>query len=217
MIIFVIAILTLNIDFKQENPKIETLEFQRFDEPKFESNLTFIHINDGKVSGEVSTEIPQTQLDYSVNVQEVSRGNSKRIPMELPSQTSGEFKTYMDYRCITDTSSNQYKLQQQAYTDDKGFRRVKEDYCVALGTHYTQSIGDRFHIKLDSGLEFTAIVSDIKMDKHTDSSNRYIKHNGNIVEFVIDKNKMDDLAIKMGDVSYAGLEGGIVSIERMIE
>ena len=29
------------------------------------------------------------------------------------------FKAYMDYRCITDTSSVQYEMQQQAYTDER--------------------------------------------------------------------------------------------------
>lgn len=197
---------------------VKSVYIQQVEQDVKEPDSTIIHTNDEDVSVMVSsTNIPQSQTECSIKVQEINRSGHERIPMELPMQTDGSFKTYMDYRTITSVVSDQFKLQQQAYTDDKGFRRVKEDYCVALGTHYTQSIGDRFHIKLDSGLEFTAIVSDIKMDKHTDSSNRYIKHNGNIVEFVIDKNKMDDLAIKMGDVSYAGLEGGIVSIERMIE
>ena len=30
------------------------------------------------------------------------------------------FKTYMDYRCITDSASIQYQLQQQAWTDEQG-------------------------------------------------------------------------------------------------
>ena len=38
-----------------------------------------------------------------------------------------EFKTYMDYRTITDTSSAQYDLQQHAYTDSQGIRRVDGD------------------------------------------------------------------------------------------
>ena len=98
------------------------------------------------------------------DVQEVSRGEYERIPMSLPSQTSGEFKTYMSYKAITDTSSDQWKLQQQAYTDSDGFRKVGNDFCVAIGQHYSKTVGDRkFYIKLDSGIEFTAIVSgDIK-------------------------------------------------------
>ena len=75
-----------------------------------------------------------------------------------------EFKTYMDYRTITDTSSPQYDLQQHAYTDSQGIRRVDGDVCVALGTAYADSCGERFEITLDSGNSFTAVVGDIKAD-----------------------------------------------------
>ena len=74
----------------------------------------------------------------------------------------------MDYRCITDTSSVQYEMQQQAYTDGRGFRKIGDDYCVALGTGFTSGCGERFIIYLDSGYSFSAVVADVKADMHTD-------------------------------------------------
>lgn len=138
------------------------------------------------------------------------------VSLSLPSQTNGKFKTYMDYRAITSRSSPQYKLQQQAWSDDKGFRRVGDDYCIALGSFYGTQIGTRYKIVLDTGYEFTGILSDCKANKHTNSTHQYIPKNGNIVEFVVDTRKMEKLSKKMGDVSYSGFSGGVVSIERIV-
>lgn len=128
-----------------------------------------------------------------------------------------EFKAYMDYRCITDTSSVQYSLQEQAYTDDRGFRRIGDDYCVALGTGLTSGCGERFLITLDSGYSFTAIVSDIKADIHTDSTNCYAprgENAGNIVEFIIDSDNADDYMLTCGTAGcFEDLSGNVTSVQ----
>lgn len=128
-----------------------------------------------------------------------------------------EFKAYMDYQCITDTNSVQYSLQEQAYTDDRGFRRIGDDYCVALGTGLTSGCGERFLITLDSGYSFTAIVSDIKADIHTDSSNCYAprgENAGNIVEFIIDSDNADDYMLTCGTAScFEDLSGNVTSVQ----
>ena len=62
------------------------------------------------------------------------------------------FKTYMDYRCITDSASIQYQLQQQAWTDEQGLRRIASDYLVAMGTGWLENgCGERFSVTLDTG------------------------------------------------------------------
>lgn len=131
-----------------------------------------------------------------------------------------EFKTYMDYRTITDTSSAQYDLQQHAYTDSQGIRRIDGDVCVALGTAYADSCGERFEITLDSGNSFTAVVGDIKADCHTDPSNRYVElweGHGDMVEFIVETEKLDDTVRIMGSVGeyekYSGSVTSIVPIE----
>lgn len=126
------------------------------------------------------------------------------------------FKAYMDYRCITDTNSVQYSLQQQAYTDERGFRRIGDDYCIALGTGITSGCGERFMISLDSGYSFTAIVSDVKADIHTDSTNCYAprgENSGNIVEFIIDTDNADGYMLTCGSAGcFEDLSGNVVSI-----
>ena len=129
------------------------------------------------------------------------------------------FKAYMDYRCITDTSSVQYELQQQAYTDGRGFRRIGDDYCVALGTGITNGCGERFMITLDSGSSFTVIVSDIKSDCHTDSTCCYVPRydgSGNVVEFIIDTDMADGGMLSSGNAGYYDdLAGSIASIIKL--
>ena len=128
-----------------------------------------------------------------------------------------DFKSYMDYRCITDTRSDQYKLQRDAFTDDNGLRMIDDYYCVALGTYYSDTIGDCFLITLDTGESFKVIVGDIKDDRHTDKSNRYCdmgNGKGNIVEFIVDTRYLDDYARRMGTISAIdGFEGNIETIE----
>jgi len=65
-------------------------------------------------------------------------------------------------------------------------------------------------------VETYAMVGDIKMDIHTDANNQYIPINGNIIEFIVDTNKLDPKIKKLGDVSNSGLEGKIVMIEEVI-
>lgn len=113
-------------------------------------------------------------------------------------------KTYMDYRKITDTSSEQYKLQQNkdCYTTDTGLRKVNEYYCIAVGTYYSNNIGDKLIIYMENGESFKAIVADIKDDKHTDETNRQHRKDGSVIEFVVDTRKLPELVRKMGDISY---------------
>ncbi|MGN0641743.1 MAG: hypothetical protein ACI4JJ_01235 [Huintestinicola sp.] len=127
-----------------------------------------------------------------------------------------DFKTYMDYRKITDTSSVQYDMQQEAYTDPQGIRRIDGDVCVALGTAYADSCGKRFEITLDSGNTFTAITADIKADSDTDPSNRYVElweGSGDMVEFIVDTERLDSFVRLMGSIGeYEAYSGNITSI-----
>lgn len=122
----------------------------------------------------------------------------------------------MDYRCITNTSSSQYKLQQLAYTNDKGLRKIDNDYCVALGTYYTSGCGERFEIVLGNGNSFTVIVSDVKDDAHTDATNRYNPSNGNVVEFIVDTDSLHSNIRRDGSIgSYDEFSGSVISIKKI--
>ena len=132
--------------------------------------------------------------------------------LELPEEADGKFKTYMDYRRITDKTSKQWKLQEQAWTEGRGFRKIGEHFLVAVGTFYADEVGKELLIEFEDGQQIKAIVGDIKQDRHTDSTNRYVPINGNIVEFIVDIEKLDPEVVRRGDVSWLGLNGRIKSI-----
>ena len=131
------------------------------------------------------------------------------------------FKSYMDWRAITDKYSDQYRLQEKCWTDDNGLRRYNDYYVIAVGSYYSTHIGEKFTISLDNGNEFTAVVGDFKADEHTDSLHRYTLTSAgskNVVEFVVDTKSLPDMARKMGDISYvSGFDGNIDRIEGTIE
>lgn len=143
------------------------------------------------------------------------------IDYEVPKNIDTSFKTYMDYRTITNESSMQYELQQMATTDELGFRKIGDDYMVAMGTYYSKTCGKRFEVVLDSGTQFNLIVSDIKNPSQTDINNMYhpsIRHNevkANVLEFIIDSDVMDSEILNAGDVSKLSLEGQIISIREI--
>lgn len=133
--------------------------------------------------------------------------------LPLPTETDGSFKTYMDYRTITNKNSTQYQMQTQATTNSDGFRIYDDRYMIAVGTAYADKCGVKLNITLEDGTVLYCITGDIKSNNHTDTTNRYIPHNGNIVEFIVDTNTLSSTSKKMGDVSHSGLHGGIIKIE----
>lgn len=134
-------------------------------------------------------------------------------PYEVPEEESGA-KRFMDYRAITDRTTSQWALQQDATTDEYGFRRYGGAYMVAMGTYYAKTCGDVFEIVLDSGFVFTALVSDIKRDCDTDERNQH--REGNVVEFIVDKNSIPRDAALMGDMSFGTpMQGKIVAINKL--
>lgn len=112
----------------------------------------------------------------------------------------GSFKSYMDYRAITNKSSLQWKLQQQAHTF-QGYRRIGESFMVAVGSG-VGSVGQYGELIMTSGKIYSIIVGDQKDDRHTDSSNIYHLTDGSAVEFIVDKNTLSKKAKQMGNISY---------------
>lgn len=146
--------------------------------------------------------------------------NDNSVTYELPNLDTS-FKAYMDYRCITDTNSMQYKLQQNAWTDKDGLRRLGEAYMVAMGTYYADECGKTFEITFDTDEKILVVVGDIKADCHTDKTNRYspvYDNNGNfisanVLEFIVDTKAMSRRTKRLGTVEYcSNLQGNIVSI-----
>lgn len=114
-----------------------------------------------------------------------------------------DFKSYESYNAITAKNSPHYRLQHvYAYTGSEGIRKVENRYCIALGSYFTSTIGQYVDIVLANGTIIPCILGDQKSDKHTDSNHIAHKTDGSIVEFIVDLEKLDPLARRMGNISY---------------
>lgn len=134
-----------------------------------------------------------------INSKYLSKMKQKYMDMDVPSNNS--FKSYMSYRCITNTGSNQYKFQQKCYTGNYGIRMNGERYCIAVGSYYTTKIGTKIDLVMQNGAIIKCILADCKANAHTDSTNRQ-NPNGSIAEFIVDMNELNSTAKYMGDISY---------------
>ena len=147
------------------------------------------------------------------------------LPLELESCNipygDTSFHSYMDYKCITNSNSQQYKLQQMCWTDSQGIRRQGNDVCIALGSYYGTNIGDRYLITTDTGNSYTAVLADCKADIHTDANNQYREAgygSKNIVEFIVDSNCLSGDVLFSGNIgTYNNYSGNIISIQKISE
>jgi len=139
------------------------------------------------------------------------------IDMELPTRTDGSFKSFMGYCAISYRNSIQWELQQDAVTDEEGFRRFGEFFMVALGTFYSPQAGMIFEIEFSSGRTILAITGDVKAVNHTDERNQYTVSNGCMVEFIVDPRVISQTSRRMGNMGFSGMEGSVVRISRVLE
>ena len=168
------------------------------------------------IVGMLSSSGVGLEIQEVVSVQEENVATV--IEMELPNVSDNSFKTYMSYTAITNRNSLQWKMQQEAVTTENGFRLYEDRYMIAVGTYYADRCGIKLNVHLENGNIIYCITGDIKQNIHTDASNRYVPANGNVVEFIVDTNKIDTMARRMGNMSYSeNFYGQIVKIELVEE
>lgn len=130
--------------------------------------------------------------------------------------TKKDFKSYMPYTAITNTSSAQYKLQQRATTDADGIRCIDSKPMVAVGTGWGVKVGDTVLIVCENGNNFEAVIGDIKADAHTKSDNKTTAANGCRCEFIVDMNGLNTTVKTGGNVAvlakYSGYITNVVKI-----
>lgn len=159
----------------------------------------------------IEAEITEPVVEEEEVVEEISSNKDSEFTI---ASGASSFKSYMDYRCITNRSSLQYKMQQQAYTDENGLRKIGEYYCVAMGTYYG-NLGDKLYVETDEGANFKVILSDIKSDSHTDATHRYTLANRCMMEFLVETESMPSSIRSSGTVNGLGFQGKINYIEKI--
>lgn len=162
---------------------------------------------------------------HNEEIKDVSQITVKYTPLGVPDINSS-FKTWMSYKAVTNKQSPQYQfINTYGWSDAEGFMRansepdlgVKQDYyMIALGSYYGTTIGTKYRITLDTGRVFYGVLSECKADVHTNSTNQYVVHNKNIVEFIVDTTKLNWLVKQRGSANvYMPLNGSVAKVERM--
>lgn len=133
----------------------------------------------------------------------------------------------MDYRKITNTLSDQYKIQQHCVNNEYGIRMYSKYYTVALGSYFTRELGDTYHVTLENGYEFDIMLGDFKNDAHTFDCGNYgnscVNYDGepcvNVIEFIMDDLVVPDYVMNAGTFSileeFGGLNGDGGNIKSM--
>ena len=167
-----------------------------------------------KVEGQSASAIKQYAAaeEPTSLIAEVTKPTEIQKP-QYPSGI-GSFKSYTDYRCLS-RSSAQWKLQEQAYTDENGLRKIGDAYLVAMGSYYGTTLGTKYEVTLSSGNSFTVMLCDFKDNRHTDGNNQICLSNGSVIEFYVESDKMPSIIRQMGSVgALSQFSGSIISIEK---
>lgn len=189
-----------------------------------------LRLKNAELSQQLETErinaemLKQAFLDaeFSVDiVEEPEQSDGLPLPEGHTNVISG-----MPYTAITNKQSEQWKLQLEATTDENGIRRWKGYILAALGSAYTHTIGDAFHVVLRCGSEFDVMCGEFKDDgtdpnffghptKHADGYDVTC-----VLEFIYDKDSINSKALQAGNFCnieyFGGLHGDggdIVKIE----
>ena len=155
------------------------------------------------------TEDKNKLLDDKANL-EWELSSLKTEPQIIPQTNYKDFKSYMSYTAITNRSSKQYALQQQATTNENGFRCIDGSPLVAVGTGWGLSVGDRAIVYCDGGNSFEVVIGDIKADIHTLSDNKTTASNNCRCEFIVDMSSLNSTVKRRGNVSVLTEYSGYV-------
>jgi len=122
----------------------------------------------------------------------------------------------MSYKSITNKKSQQWELQQQAYTDKNGLRKIYDYYLVATGSYWAEyKCGNKYIVTLETGIEFKIIIGDMNVDSACDPERKYFTINGSVLEFIVDMEKLPAAVKLAGDISrIEGFNGKIIKMEK---
>ena len=107
---------------------------------------------------------------------------------------------------ITNTSSKQYALQQDASTNKDGFRVYGGRKMIAIANY---EVGTELDLILDDGSIIEVIVGDVK------ANTMCLHGDGSMIEFIVDTNAMSNEWLRLGDLNYV-YEGNILKIKEYL-
>ena len=121
-----------------------------------------------------------------------------------------DFKSYMNYTMITNRTSKQWALQQDATTNEDGLRCIDGRPLVAIGTGWGLSVGDYAVVYCANNNKFEVVVGDIKDDAHTMNDNKTTSANSCRCEFIVDTTRLNQTVKNRGNVAVLQEYNGYV-------
>ncbi|MBO4703940.1 MAG: hypothetical protein J5617_03855 [Bacilli bacterium] len=133
------------------------------------------------------------------------------------------WKPYARYQKITNKNSVEYKLREKEKTDENGMRYLIDPngvkrYCIALEPMWaggqSVDIGRCIDILMTNGTTLHCVLCDCKRTEKSWKKEGWYGSQGELIEFIVDMNKLPDKPRLNGDISYLSkeFEGGITSI-----
>ena len=154
------------------------------------------------------------ELNEKISFYEEQTKNIENNTTSKINLNNSDFKSWMPYTAITDTSSKQYEITRNAVPDENGLLKINDFYCVALGSVYGE-VGDYFTVNLDNGNSFNVIKADEKADIHTIGDNK-TSLDGSQIEFIVNKNCLNSDVKTTGNISVINkFSGNITSINKL--
>ena len=144
----------------------------------------------------------------------------------------GQFKSFMDYKAITDKTTPNYNFTHENANFHVGksgltyYQDGKNTYpVVAVGSGISDKIGQLIEVTLDNQSHsntLRCVIGDQKDDNDTDPTTHTVhKNDHSVVEFLVDYDRLKEAnptAVSMGDLTYLdnsqfNLKGSVTKVQ----
>ena len=193
-------------------------------EEKIADNTTSINTNSTPIEHRTATTLQDEKLTHTAEKTVLKTVNF--------SAGIGQFKSFMDYKAITDKSTPNYNFTHENANFHVGksgltyYQDGENTYpVVAVGSGISDKIGQLIEVTLDNqghSNTLRCVIGDQKDDGDTDPTTHTVhKNDHSVVEFLVDYNRLKEAnptAVNMGDLTYLNnsqfnLKGSVAKVQ----
>ena len=193
-------------------------------EEKIADDTTSINTNSTPIEHRTATTLQDEKLTHTAEKTVLKTVNF--------SAGIGQFKSFMDYKAITDKSTPNYNFTHENANFHVGksgltyYQDGENTYpVVAVGSGISDKIGQLIEVTLDNqghSNTLRCVIGDQKDDGDTDPTTHTVhKNDHSVVEFLVDYNRLKEAnptAVSMGDLTYLNnsqfnLKGSVAKVQ----
>lgn len=225
LVILFLGVMTyeLNVNNKLLNQNKEFAHTINMLDEEVESLQNQLNVNNEyiKVLEDKNDELSNKNIEYKNELIDCESKLEKYQKEDKISKSSSSgvssldtgFRSWMPYTALR-SGTSQYKVVHMASANKYGILEYKERAVVAVGFGWGLKIGDTATVTTTNGT-YKIVVGDWKARCDTDNSNKVTTSNGCVVEFIVDRNSLDQRIKTSGSVAsinkYSGKVLDIVS------